>query len=510
MSTRRVLLSVWDKEGLLPFARELQQLGWELVSSSGTAKVLSEGGLAVKEVAELTGFPSMLGGRVKTLHPAIMGGILARRHVAADERDVEHFSIPLLDMVVCTLYPFEEKALQGEPLDVLLEHIDIGGVTLLRAAAKNFPQVIVLTDPADYQTVLEELRTTGDVSSAVRQRLALKAFSITARYDATITEGLRKVLVLESPSLGEKDRVLPLHRVQELRYGENPHQQAELFLSPLQEAPWEILGGKHLSYNNILDLDTALRGMDLFSHDTACVLVKHCTPCGIARGATCIEALERAWACDPVSAYGGIAGFSQKVDAEACTWLGERFLEIVAAPAFDPAGLAHLKARRPSLRIIQWKGKRPNLLELRSTWSGTLLQEDRLPPLPTPDEGLWVGRPRPDLWEDLLFAWKSAALSKSNAIVVAKEGKTLGIGRGFPNRVDAVRWALAQAGEGARGAVLASDAFFPFADSLEEASRGGIAAAMQPGGSVRDAEVFAAVERLEMSMFVGGGRTFRH
>ena len=510
MSERRVLLSVWDKEGLLPFAQELQNLGWKLVSSSGTAKALSDGGLAVQEVAELTGFPHILGGRVKTLHPAIMGGILARRRVVADETDVERFEIPLLDMVVCTLYPFEEKALQGEPLDVLLEHIDIGGVTLLRAAAKNFPHVIVVSDPADYPVVLEELHVAGDVSSTTRQRLALKAFSLTARYDATIVEGLRQTLQLDLPGPNEKDRVLPLRRVQELRYGENPHQNAGLFLSPLQRTPWEMLGGKHLSYNNILDLDTALRGMALFSHDMACVLVKHCTPCGIARGADCTEALERAWSCDPVSAYGGIAGFSQKVDAKACAWLGERFLEIVAAPDFDPAGLAQLKSRRPSLRIIQWKGNRPDVLELRSTWSGTLMQEDRLPPTPSPDQGIWVGRPRADLWEDLLFAWKSAALSKSNAIVVAKDGQTLGIGRGFPNRVDAVRWALNQAGEGARGAVLASDAFFPFADSLEEAARGGIAAVMQPGGSVRDAEVFAAVERLEMSMFVGGGRTFRH
>ena len=510
MTKRRALLSVWSKEELVPFARELQKLGWDLVSSSGTAKALVDGGLTVTEVTELTGFPPMLGGRVKTLHPAIAGGILARRHVPVDREDVERFSIPLLDMVVCTLYPFEEKALQGEPLEVLLEHIDIGGVTLLRAAAKNFPHVVVVTDPGDYPLVLEELRTRGDVTLPTRQRLALRAFSATAIYDATIEEGLRSAMGLPRPSPEVPLLVRPMHRVQELRYGENPHQLAGLFLSPLERAPWKILGGKSLSYNNILDLDTALRGMELFSDAPSCILVKHCTPCGIAQGSSGLEALERSWACDPVSAYGGIAGFSREVDAKTCEELGERFLEIVAAPSFDPAGLEKLKNRRPSLRLVQWPGKHSDSLEYRSTWSGTLVQEDRLPPIPSPSQGTWVGTPRPDLWDDLIFAWKSAALSKSNAIVVAREGQTLGLGRGFPNRVDAVRWALAQAGERALGAVLASDAFFPFADSLEEASRGGIAAVIQPGGSVRDAEVFAVAERLGLAMFVGGGRTFRH
>jgi phosphoribosylaminoimidazolecarboxamide formyltransferase/IMP cyclohydrolase len=509
MSKPRALISVWNKEGVPEFCTSLVEAGWELVSSSGTAKTLREANLPVTEVEELTGYPSMLGGRVKTLHPTIFGGILARRNLAQDMRDVEKFSIPLFDLVLCTLYPFEEKAREGHELPVLLEHIDIGGVTLIRGAAKNYTQIIVLTDLQDCPQVLEELKAYGDVSLPTRQKLALKAFRSTSLYDSTILAGLEESLGSSEESF-EEEIPLGLRKVETLRYGENPHQEAGLYLPPLQELPWTLLGGKPLSYNNIIDLDAVLRGASLFSGECACTIVKHTTPCGIALGKDPQEAFERAYACDAVSAFGGVVSFTRPLDNAACEILGEHFLEILVAPDFAPEGLAHLQERRPNLRIIQWQGGRLSSREIRSTWSGYLVQQDSLPELPSPEKGTWVGAPRLDLWGDLLFGWKAAALSKSNAIAVVKNGETLGMGRGFTSRVDAVTWALQQAGEQAKGAVLASDAFFPFPDSIEKAGEAGIEAIIQPGGSKKDPEVMQAAERLGITMFLSGGRTFRH
>lgn len=508
MTVSRALISVFDKDKVDAFARNLAELGVEIVSSSGTAKFLEKAGLEVREVSDLTGYPHLLGGRVKTLHPAVMGGILARRHLEGDLKDAETYNIPLIDLVVCNLYPFEETARRGADLGELLENIDIGGVTLIRAAAKNFKQVVVITDPADYDQVVEEIHAEGDVTLPTRERLALKAFAYTSLYDATIHRGLSASVGVEREL--EPHLLFNLSRERELRYGENPFQKAALYLPPLSELPWELLSGKPLSYNNILDLDGALRGCALFQSDCACVINKHTTPCGLAVGMTPIEAYRKALACDPVSAFGGIVGFTRKVDLETAQEVAKTFTEVLVAPDFSEETVAFFAEKKPNVRILRWKGGRVLQQQITGTWSGILVQEDNLAPLPSPDKGEWVGTARPDLWDDLMVAWKACYLSKSNAIIFVKDGATVGIGRGFTSRVDAAEWAAHQAGEKANGAVLASDAFFPFPDSIEKAAEAGIAAIIQPGGSIRDKEVFSAARDKGISMFISGWRTFRH
>jgi len=509
MEKKRVLISVYDKTGITELAVELASLGWELLSSSGTASHLRKAGLIVTEVSDVTGYPHILGGRVKTLHPLIFGGILARRENPADMEEAGEYSIPLLDMIVCNLYPFEETARKNSTLDDLLENIDIGGVSLLRAAAKNFRQVIVIADPSDYGIVAEELKTEGDVTLATREMLAVKAFRTTAIYDGMISEGLCHSTGYSSPDLPAK-MPLVLVKKQDLRYGENPHQQASLYLPPLSNPPWEQLSGKPLSYNNILDADCAMRGCAMLQDCCGAVVIKHTTPCGMARGAVPLEAYEKAFRCDPVSAFGGVVGISRKVDAGTLEKMTERFTEVLVAPDFDDRTLEILREKKPSLRILRWKGGRASTLQYTGTWSGILVQQDSLPSLPVPEKGEWVGRPRPDLWDDLIFAWKAAALSKSNAISIVTDGEAVGIGRGFCSRLHAVEFAVKQAGGRAQGAVLGSDAFFPFPDGVEAAAQAGIAAIIQPGGSVRDGEVSEAAEKLGISMFISGWRTFRH
>lgn len=508
MSEKRALISVWDKEGVVDLAKSLSQAGWEIISSSGTARTLREAGLEIREVADLTGYPHMLGGRVKTLHPSIFGGILARRHFDEDLNDVERFGIPLIDMVVCNLYPFEEVARKGADLETLLENIDIGGVTLIRAAAKNYHQVILLTDPEDYSKALEEISSEGNVTIQTRQEFALKGFATTASYDATIHRGISREL--GNPVSFDGVIPLALKPVLPLRYGENPHQEAALTLPPLSDLPWKQLAGKEMSYNNILDLDAALRGSALFHDEPAVVVIKHTTPSGISLGTDLEQAYQNAVECDPVSAFGGIVGLTRELDMKTAERIAANYTEVLVAPAYAPGVVEFLSVNRPNLRVIHWQGGRVSPFQYTGTWSGVLVQEDCLPPLPKESNGEWIGKPRPELWADLLFAWKSCALSKSNAIVIAAEGKTLGIGRGFTSRVDAVQWALGKAGESSRGAVLASDAFFPFADSIELAAAAGIQAIIQPGGSIRDKEVFKAADSLGVSLFITGRRTFRH
>ena len=509
MEKKRALISVYDKTGITELARELASLGWELLSSSGTANHLRKAGLTVTEVSDITGYPHILGGRVKTLHPLIFGGILARRENPADMKDTGEYSIPLLDMIVCNLYPFEETARKKSTLDDLLENIDIGGVSLLRAAAKNFRQVVVLTDPSDYAAAAEELKAEGDVTLPTREMLAVKAFRTTALYDGMISEGLCQSTGYSSPELPAR-MPLVLVKKQDLRYGENPHQQASLYLPPLSDLPWEQLSGKPLSYNNILDADCAMRGCAMLQDCCGAVVIKHTTPCGMARGSTPLEAYEKAFRCDPVSAFGGVVGISRKVDAATLEKMAERFTEVLVAPDFDDQPLEMLREKKPSLRILRWKGGRASTLQFTGTWSGILVQQDSLPPLPVPEKGEWVGRPRPDLWDDLIFSWKAAALSKSNAISIIRDGEAVGIGRGFCSRLHAVEFAVKQAGGRAQGAVLGSDAFFPFPDGVQAAAQAGITAIIQPGGSVRDGEVREAAEKLGISMFMCGQRTFRH
>ncbi len=509
MTVRRALLSVYDKTGITEMAKELNDLGWEILSSSGTADYLRKAGLLVTEVADVTGYPHILGGRVKTLHPKIFGGILARRGNTGDLKDVADHSIPLLDMIVCNLYPFEQAARKKLSLDELLENIDIGGVSLLRAAAKNFRQVIVITEPEDYATVVEELRAEGDVTVPTREHLAIKAFSGTASYDATIVSGLRGATGYAPPSLPEKFPLV-LQKQQNLRYGENPHQEASLYLPPLADPPWEQLSGKPLSYNNLLDADCAMRGCALLQDSCGALVIKHTTPCGMAYGKTPFEAYERAFACDPVSAFGGVVGISRKVDMETVLALADRFTDVLVAPDYDEDTVALLSEKKPSLRVLRWKGGKVYSEQFTGTWSGVLVQTDTLPPLPVPEKGEWIGEPRPDLWDDLLLAWKVAAISKSNAISIVKNSEAIGIGRGCCSRLHAVDFAVRQAGQKAKGAVLGSDAFFPFTDGVELAADAGIAAIIQPGGSVKDKEVCAAAERRGISMFLTGWRTFRH
>ncbi|WP_288334779.1 bifunctional phosphoribosylaminoimidazolecarboxamide formyltransferase/IMP cyclohydrolase [uncultured Cloacibacillus sp.] len=508
METRKALISVWDKTGILDLAKGLAAHGYEIVSSSGTAKHLEEGGVTVTEVVDMTGLPAILGGRVKTLHPTIMGGILARRGLAQDEEDREKFSIPLIDVVVCTLYPFEETAKSGAELDKLIEKIDIGGVSLIRAAAKNYCHVAVVTEIGDYARVLDELEKKQEFTLEFKQELALKAFRCTASYDSIIYRGLCRELGIADEVEG--DKVLPLRMEQKLRYGENPHQQAALFMPPLEQRPFEQLSGKELSYNNLLDLDTLLRGCSVFQDSCACTIVKHTTPCGTARGETPIEAFKKTLACDPVSAFGGIIGMTRKVDLDTAKTVTETFFEILAAPDFEEGVVEYLKEKKPNLRVLKILPGYAPKLQILGNRCGFLVQEDKLPALPRQSEGEWHGKPRPDLWEDIIFAWKTAAITKSNAIVLVKDGAAVGIGGGFTNRVDAAEYAIKLAGDKAKGSVMASDAFFPFADSVELAHKAGVIAIIEPGGSIRDNEVFEKAEELGLSLFAGGSRTFRH
>ncbi|NLM70878.1 MAG: bifunctional phosphoribosylaminoimidazolecarboxamide formyltransferase/IMP cyclohydrolase [Synergistaceae bacterium] len=506
---RRALLSVYDKTGIVELAKSLFDLGWELYSSSGTYSFLRKAGIEVVEVAQITGYPHILGGRVKTLHPKIFGGILARRESSVDMSEIDELSIPLMDMIVCNLYPFEQAARDVRPLEELLEEIDIGGVSLLRAGGKNFSQVIVLMDTADYSPVVEELRSDGDVSTATRERLAIKAFAATSSYDAMIVEGIKQATGFSHPEQ-PIDLPLVLRRRHQLRYGENPHQDAALYLPPLSNLPWEQLSGKPLSYNNILDADCAMRGCALLQGYCGALVVKHATPCGMATGETPLEAYERAYDCDSLSAYGGVVGISRKIDMEAAAALSGKFIDVLIAPGYDEGAASLLAEKKPSLRVLEWKGGRVFRDQFVGTWSGMLVQEDSLPPMPDLKKCRWIGKSRHDLKEDILLAWKAAALSKSNAISIVKNGATIGIGAGFCSRFHAARFAVEQAGEAAKGAAMGSDAFFPFPDAIEQAAKAGIAVIVQPGGSIRDEEVFAAAEKHGISMLISPNRTFRH
>ncbi|MDR1511036.1 MAG: bifunctional phosphoribosylaminoimidazolecarboxamide formyltransferase/IMP cyclohydrolase [Synergistaceae bacterium] len=506
MERPKALISVWNKEGIAELARAMSEAGYEILSSSGTAAHLRSNGIEVTEVLDLTGTPSILGGRVKTLHPKIMGGILARRGHADDERDRAEHGIPLIDIVVCTLYPFEETARKNAEEDELIEKIDIGGVSLIRAAAKNYAHVAVITDTADYEPLARALGN-GGVTRKMRKDLAIRAFLKTASYDATIHEGLKEALGYSGE---EAEMTLALRRAQKLRYGENPYQSAALFMPTLANPPFVQRSGKELSYNNLLDLDTLLKGGAVFRETCACVIVKHTTPCGAAEADNETDAYERAFACDPVSAFGGIVGFTGRVDLPLAKRIAEHFYEILAAPEITPEAIDFLKSSKRNLRLLAITGGYAPREQITGSRAGFLVQTETPPPPPSQNEGRWVGRARPDLWGDLLFAWKTAGLVKSNAIVLASGNASVGIGGGFTNRVDAAGHAIKMAGDKARGSVMASDAFFPFPDTVELAHEAGVAAIIQPGGSVRDEEVERRALELGVSMFIGGTRTFRH
>jgi phosphoribosylaminoimidazolecarboxamide formyltransferase/IMP cyclohydrolase len=520
----KALLSVSDKTNIAELARGLVELGWEIVSTGGTAKFLSERKIPVTPIESVTGFPEILSGRVKTLHPKIFGGILALRDDPKHQSELAAQAIPKIDLVCVNFYPFMEAAKKPNLTEAqLIEEIDIGGPSLVRAAAKNFQHVIVLTDPSDYETVLDELRQ-GGVSEVTRRRLALKAFAKVAELDIAIYQTLQERWVLTPhPSLpspsqgrgdgGEGERLfLAYTKVQELRYGENPHQRAALYrnaLAPGLSSQIEVLWGKELSYNNWLDTESALALLGELA-PPACVIIKHNNPCGVARGKTLLEAYERALECDPVSAFGGIVALNQTVDRKLAEKLNEIFLEIVVAPDFAPDALPILQQKKDR-RLLRYRELRFPKETLRFLGGDLLVQDADAIVI---QENSWKVLDDVALSEaerrDLIFAFTVCKHVKSNAIVVAKDEATLGIGAGQTNRVGAARIALAQAGERARGAVLASDGFFPFPDTVELAAQYGIAAIIQPGGSVRDPEVFEAARKHKITMVLTGVRHFRH
>jgi phosphoribosylaminoimidazolecarboxamide formyltransferase/IMP cyclohydrolase len=512
--TKRALLSVSNKDDLVSFARQLVTWGWELVASGGTAAALRAAAVPVRDVAEVTGAPEMLGGRVKTLHPAIHAGILARDS-DADRADLATHGFPLFDLVACNLYPFAETAGRAGASEAeAVEQIDIGGVALLRAAAKNYARVTVVCDPSDYATVLAELER-GGISTATRRRLAAAAFAHTRDYDAAIARYFAQDGQPDSEALpAVVDR--PLFRLQTLRYGENPHQAAALYATDRSAGPLggRLLGGKELSYNNLLDLDAALHAAEAFE-EPAVVIVKHLSPCGLAVGPSISAALPRALASDPVSAFGGVIAANRAVGADFTDELAaaDLFVEAIIAPAFTADAQAWLAAHKKNCRLVALEGRIPAAggVDWRSVRGGWLAQTRDMG---DPESAVWsvVSRRQPSPAEAtaLRFAWLAVQHVKSNAIVFASDTATVGIGGGQPSRVDAVKMAAAKAGERAVGAVMASDAFFPFADGLEVAAAAGVTAVIEPGGSVRDEDVIAAADRLGLALVFTGARHFRH
>ena len=508
----RALISVSDKRGLVEFARGLASLGWEVVSTGGTAKALSDERIPVVPIEKVTGFPEMMDGRVKTLHPAVHGGLLARRGVPEDLKALERHHIAPIDLIAVNLYPFRETVQrQGITEAQAIEQIDIGGPSMLRSAAKNFESVTVVVDPADYARVLEALKA-GGVSRELRRELAIKVFRETASYDAAIAQWLQG-----HPESGLPPFVfLALEQKQPLRYGENPDQAAAFYVTGETGglAYLSQFGGKELSFNNLLDLDAACLALEPWRHDVACVIIKHTTPCGLALGKTTAEAYRRALATDPVSAYGSVVGFNTIVDAETATAMAELFVEAVVAPRFQPDALEVLR-RKKNLRIVEVpKTETDGTLDFKRVRGG-FLAETRM--RFDADESGWQvaskRAPTPEEMEDLRFAWAAVMSVKSNAILLARGGQTLGIGAGQMSRVDSSMLAVHKArsaGHRTEDAVLASDAFFPFRDGVEEAAKAGIRAIIQPGGSVRDADVIAAADEHGIAMVLTGKRQFRH
>lgn len=513
-SIRRAILSVTDKRGIVELAEGLHALGIELLSTGGTEAVLRAAGIPVRSVSDVTGMPELLGGRVKTLHPKLLGGVLARRSRQDDLADLELHQLTPIDLVVVNLYAFEQTTARvGATLEDAIENIDIGGPTMIRSAAKNWAHVGVLTDPDDYGRVLEELKAGAGLSRETRLGLAQKAFARTAAYDSAIAHYLSAPAQTE---LFPPRLTLSFERVQPLRYGENPHQQAAFYRDPTWRAGSSLAevfqhGGKELSYNNLLDLDAAFRVVvDL--EDAAAVIIKHGNPAGAASGHhTLRTAFERALAGDTLSAFGGVIGLSRKVDLATAEAIAPHFFEVVLAPDYEPEAL-ELLTRKKNLRVLSLPGMSPTSgqsWDLRRISGGLLVQTwDRAPA----HEWKVVTRrsPSESEWKALRLAWTLCEHVKSNAIVFAQPGELVGAGAGQMSRVDAVHLAARKAGSRAAGAVMASDAFFPFPDGVLAAVQVGISAVIQPGGSIKDAEVLAAADEAGIAMILTGIRHFKH
>ncbi len=512
----RVLLSVTDKTGLTDFARGLVAQGAQLISTGGTARLLRESGIPVTDVSEVTRFPEMMDGRVKTIHPHIAAGILAMREKPDHMRALAEHGIAPIDMVVVNLYRFEDVAAKaGATLEELIENIDIGGPTMIRAAAKNYQDVAVVTSPSDYAPILEELQSSGALSHETHWRLARKAFATTAAYDTAISARLdREVPQRDESAALPNELHIRAPKAMDLRYGENPHQQAALYARPGRGiAGGEQLHGKELSYNNLVDLDAAWQLACEFE-SPAVAIIKHTNPAGCAEQSTLAEAYRQALACDPVSAYGGVIGINREVDAETAAEIARLFVEAIAAPAYSAEGLAILTAKKNLrlLRVAAEKGPRGiDALVVKSISGGFLAQTPDNVTLNRASTVVKTKRaPTEDEWEALEFGWKVAKHVKSNAIVYARSGQTLAVGAGQMSRVDSVKLGAMKAVLPLKGSVVASDAFFPFADGVEEAAHHGATAFIQPGGSVRDQDVIDAADRLGAAMVFTGIRHFRH
>lgn len=507
---RRALLSVSDKTGLVDFARGLAGAGVELVSTSGTYKALKDAGIPVRALETLTGYPEMLDGRVKTLHPAVHGGILYRRDNPSHAETVFKFGIEPIDLVAVNLYPFAATAEKAAPWsEELIENIDIGGVALIRAAAKNWQSVAVLTSPADYAPVLAALRAGGSLPEELKKELSVKGFAHTAAYDA----GIARALAAPAPAAFPERLDITLNKVRELRYGENPHQACALYTRG-ERPPFEQLQGKELSFNNILDAYGTWQAVREFDKPAA-VIFKHVTPCGLGTGADIAEAFERAWAGDPLSAFGGIIAVNRELDGRIAEFLARKFVEVICAPGYDAKALEVL-AKKTNLRLLKWAGFPAGHRVLRSVGEEVLVSGDDDKLLGDKWEVPTKRKPTAQEEEALRFAWAAAKYVRSNAIVFADTCRTVGIGAGQMSRVDSVFMAghkyQAYLKDNPRPGVLvmASDAFFPFPDALEEGARIGATAVIQPGGSVKDKEVVEAADRLGLAMVLTGLRHFRH
>ena len=521
---RRALLSVTDKTGLVAFAQTLVSFGVELVSTGGTARALRDAGLSVKDISELTGFPEMLDGRVKTLHPLVHGGLLYIRGKADHEAAVANHGIQPIDMVVVNLYAFEKTAAQpGVPFGHLIENIDIGGPSMVRSAAKNFEDVAIVTKAADYTALAEELTANhGNLSRATRWRLAKQAFATTAAYDTAIANALDRIDAKisdapepESPAVFDRTTLPQTLRINlplasPLRYGENPHQRAALYAdgSGLGVANARQIQGKELSYNNIVDLDACWALVEEFS-ETTVAIIKHTNPCGAATGANVLEAYEKALATDPTSAFGGIIGINREVDAAAAAVIAKLFVEAIAAPSFSPEAQTIFAAKK-NLRLVEVHSA-PLQPVVKQVSGGLLLQDADSAHITAAELKIVTQRqPTSEELASLLFAWRICKHVKSNAIVYAKDGQTIGVGGGQTSRVDAARFGAMKAILPLAGCVAASDAFFPFPDGLETVVSAGATAIIQPGGSVKDPDVIAAADRLGIAMVFTGIRHFRH
>ncbi len=508
----KALLSVFDKTGIVEFAEELQKMGWEIISTGGTFKALSEKNIKVIDISQITNFPECFDGRVKTLHPKIHGGLLALRDNDEHIKTMQQLDIEPIDIVVCNLYPFKQTIMkQGVSHEEIIENIDIGGPTMLRAAAKNYHFVNVITDPEDYKLVINQLKETGKTTAETKEYLASKVFTHTAAYDALIANYFNK----RQENIFPDKLTLTFEKKQSLRYGENPHQNAAYYSEILETqgslSEAKQLHGKELSFNNINDANGALETLKEFSEPTI-VAVKHANPCGIASGKTILEAYKKAYEADPVSIFGGIIASNTEIDELTANEINNIFLEVVIAPSYSEKALEIL-TKKKNIRILELSNSAKNdylSLNVKSVLGGILVQERDNKLLENEYHCVTNREPSQEELNDLMFAWKAVKHTKSNGIAIAKNQQTIGIGPGQVSRIWALENAIRQGGEKVKGASLASDAFFPFSDSLEAAAIAGITAIIQPGGSIKDADSIEAANKYGIAMIFTGIRHFKH